>query len=273
MTASTITLTTDFGLHDPYVGMMKGVILGINPDARIVDLCHDIQPQAVRQGAFLIGASHRVFPKNTIHVVVVDPGVGTSRKALLLTTPDACFLSPDNGILSYVLSQYEGTLHPSDALPPGCKAYVLTNECYWRHPVSSTFHGRDIFAPVAAHLSLGVPPEEFGPPASSVERLPVESPRWVGNVLSGRVAHIDRFGNLATDIPSEVIAGVEEIAVEVAGNHITGLAGVYAEEQGLLAIVGSYGYLEVSVRGGSAADRLGAKIGDPVRVIAESVGG
>lgn len=254
------------------MGMMKGVILGINPDVRIVDLCHDIQPQAVRQGAFLIGASHRSFSKNTIHVVVVDPGVGTSRKALLLITPEACFLSPDNGILSYVLSRHEDACHSPDALPSCCKAYILTNERYWRHPVSATFHGRDIFAPVAAHLSLGVPPEEFGPLAPSVERLPVQSPRWAGSALSGRVAHIDRFGNLVTDIPSEAIVGVERIVVEVAETRITGLTGAYAEEPGLLVIVGSYGYLEVSVRDSSAADRLGAKIDDPVRVVAECVG-
>jgi S-adenosylmethionine hydrolase len=185
-----------------------------------------------------------------------------------MTTPDACFLSPDNGILSYILFQYEGTSPTSDALPPGCKAYTLSNERYWHHPVSSTFHGRDIFAPVAAHLSLGVPPEELGLPTLSVERLPVEVPRWVDGVMLGRIAHVDRFGDLITDIPAEVIDGVEEIVVEVAGTRVSGLAGAYAEELGLLAIIGSYGYLEVSVRDGSAAARLSAQTGDPVRVIA-----
>ena len=267
-----VTLTTDFGLQDPYVGMMKGVILGISPNVRIVDLCHDIQPQAVRQGAFLIGASHRYFPKETIHIVVIDPGVGTSRRALLLVTPEARFLAPDNGVLSYVVSQYEDAPRPSDTLPPGCKAYALTNECYWHHPISATFHGRDIFAPVAAHLSLDVPPEEFGPPVSSIERLPLQSPQWEEGVLVGHVAHIDRFGNLITDIPAEAVPDAGDIVVEVDKHRIEGIANAYAEREGTLAIIGGFGHLEVSVRDGSAADQLGAKIGDPVRVMKRNAG-
>ena len=266
MNAPVITLTTDFGLRDPYVGIMKGVILGISPDVKLVDLCHDIRPQLVRQGAFLIGASFQFFPRETIHVVVIDPGVGTSRRALLLVTPEGRFLAPDNGTLSYVLHRYEGPSDPSEGLPSVCKAYALTNQRYWLHPVSSTFHGRDIFAPVAAHLSLGVPPEEFGPPIPSVVRIPLQLPRWVEGVLEGHIAHVDRFGNLVTDIPAAEIANTRHVVADAGKCHIDGLASAYAEAEGLLAIIGSLDYLEVSARDGSAAEQLGMGVGDTVRV-------
>ncbi len=170
-----ITLTTDFGANDAYTAAMKGVILSINPRVSIVDLCHQIEPQGIFQAAFVLGTAYSYFPKGTIHVVVVDPGVGTTRRALLLTTPSAFFLAPDNGVLSYIIeeaSEREDSL-PEDVKRPFLEAYdrplgsdmeatILTNSRYFRQPVSATFHGRDIFAPVAAFLSLGISARDFG---------------------------------------------------------------------------------------------------------------
>ena len=165
MSGPLLVFTTDFGLTDSYTGVMKGVALGINPDLRFIDLTHQIAPQNVAQGAFALGVSYRYFPSNAIHVAVVDPGVGTSRRPILLQTPHGSFVAPDNGLLSRVLSDYlpdPSTSLETVEVPPVLRAFHLTNPDYWRHPVSSTFHGRDVFTPVAAHLSLGVAPEVSG---------------------------------------------------------------------------------------------------------------
>ena len=266
-----ITLTTDFGTADPYVGVMKGVILGINPRASFVDISHQIEPQSISEGAFIIGSSHKYFPKDTIHVVVVDPGVGTERKALLLVTPHASFVAPDNGILSYVLAEgFEEEPNKSFGSqvtpPPGYKAYHLNNEEFWLNPVSSTFHGRDIFAPVAAHLSRGVPAHELGQETKRVTWLNHRQPYRDGTVLVGQVVHIDRFGNLITNIRADLFAGQGPITVDVKGHRIPGLDSSYEAGACVLAIVGSHGALEISVRNGSAAESLKAQVGDPVRV-------
>ena len=269
--AGIITLTTDFGISDPYVGAMKGVILGINPRAVIVDISHQVTPQAISEGSFVIGTSYHYFPDGTIHVVVVDPGVGTSRDALLLASPTTYFLAPDNGVLSYVLSDGfgEGSQPPGSSqveLPHGYAGYRLTNAEFWLNPVSSTFHGRDIFAPVAAHLSLGVLPERFGPQVHHVTCSSHRRPEWDGPVLEGEVVHVDRFGNLITNLASEVLPMGAPIAIEIMGNRIEGLSPSYAEGGPLLAIVGSHGNLEVSVRDGSAAALLGAGVGEAITV-------
>ena len=213
-----ITLLTDFGLADSYVGAMKGVVLGINPQANLVDLTHDVSPQNVLQGAFLLGTAWPYFPDGTIHLAVVDPGVGTERRALLLEGHGHLFLAPDNGILSFVLPQEETGTSPFQPylarVPEGFRAYALTDPRYWRHPVSDTFHGRDIFAPVAAHLSLGLAAEEVGEPVDSLIRLAIPVPQWQGDRLLGHVLHIDRFGNVVTSVPAEVLAGGRE-GVEV----------------------------------------------------------
>ena len=268
MVSPIITLTTDFGNVDPYVGVMKGVILGINPRASVVDISHEVSPQSVHQGAYVIGSSHGYFPEGTIHVVVVDPGVGTSRNALLVISPRASFLAPDNGVLSYVLGdgfqeQPEGAQVP---VPAGHRAYRLTREQFWLHPVSSTFHGRDIFAPVAAHLSLGLPPEQMGEEVSHLVCLPKRSPRWEGGSLVGEVVHADRFGNLITNIPAYQLQDKGAVTFELKGHRIRGISSSYAEGGGLLAIVGSNDTVEVSVKNGSAAEELEAGVGDPVRV-------
>ena len=269
--SSIITLTTDFGTADPYVGMMKGVILGINPQASIVDISHQVQPQSIREGAYVIGASHRYFPQGTIHVVVVDPGVGSSRHALLLATPSATVVAPDNGVLSRVLSEgYSHEPEPSEnsqvPLPSGYTAYRLEEPEFWLQPLSATFHGRDVFAPVAAHLSLGIPPQRFGPETSWVTYLPSSNPRWEGTMLVGEVVHVDRFGNLMTNIPSVTLTEKGTVIVEIKGRRIDGLSSSYSGASGLLAIVGSHGDLEVSVKDGNAAAHLGVGVGEPVEL-------
>ena len=280
---SLITLTTDFGAQDPYVGLMKGVILGISPGVSIVDISHHIRPQAILEASFIIGGSHSYFPKGTIHVVVVDPGVGTSRNALLLVTPSSRFLAPDNGVLSHVLNEgFHRETNISDtreggppegrriSLSQGYRAYRLTNPEFWLYPVSSTFHGRDIFAPVAAHLSLGVPPHRLGPEVRQVTYFPVQPPQWDGDMLAGRIVHIDHFGNLITDIPADLLPRQDSIFIEVKGRRVQGMSPSYAEAytegEGLLAIIGSYGSLEVAVKNGNAAQSLQANIGDAVLV-------
>lgn len=274
METSTIVLTTDFGLADPFVGVMKGVIAKVNPRASVIDLTHQIQPQNVRQAAFVLGTSYRFFPDGSIHVAVVDPGVGTGRRALLLLTPTARFLAPDNGLLSYVVGDYldEPPEQPGRVLlPPELAAYHLTNSDYWLHPVSQTFHGRDIFAPVAAHLSLGVPPNGLGQPVPDLAWLPTPQPVRQGNALQGEVIYTDHFGNLVTNIPVRELGDPDGTIVEIKGCQIHGLSRTFQapdsrSDEGLLALDGSLGYLEVAVRNGSAADVLGAVEGEPVRV-------
>jgi S-adenosylmethionine hydrolase len=270
-----ITLTTDFGLSDAYVAAMKGVILGVNPQARLVDICHTIKPQNISQAAFVLSTAYRYFPKKTIHLVVVDPGVGTGRRAIIVRTPQACFVAPDNGVLSYVIQQSlagpvakKGQVSITEGLKPGAdiEAAQITNPKFWRSPVSPTFHGRDIFAPVAALLSLGFPPVEFGEPVTSVEMLPLSQPaRRPDGSLLGHIIHIDGFGNLVTDIKSDDLPG-PSLLIELGDQLFPGLSHTYAEGSGLLALIGSSGYLEVSLKGGNASSLLDAKVGDEVKL-------
>ena len=265
-----IILTTDFGTSDPYVGLVKGVVLGINPNITLVDVTHEIAPQNVLQGAFLLGNSYGFFPAHSIHLAVVDPGVGTARRPVLLDTPQGRFIGPDNGILSYVLlanGQPAPTKVGQVALPPQCRAYHLTNPRFWLRPLSSTFHGRDLFGPVAAHLSLGVSPRELGEEISSLICLPVATPEWDDSRVLGRVVHIDRFGNLVTDLRASLFQDNERVMVQVGGREIQGLSAGYAEGREILALIGSCNTLEVAVKNGSAVARLGSRIGDAVTVV------
>ncbi len=275
--SAVITLTTDFGLLDAYVASMKGVILDVNPEAKLVDICHNIKPQNISQAAFVLGTAYKYFPKKTIHLVVVDPGVGTERKAIILRTPLACFVAPDNGVLSHVIQQSliepvvkKGRFSIKGGLKPGANIEVvqITNPRFWRSPVSTTFHGRDIFAPVAAALSLGFPPIEFGEPVTSVEMSPLPRPaKRPDGSLVGHIIHIDSFGNLITDIESGDLPPAEQLAtIEVGNRLISRLSRTYAEGSGLLALIGSSGYLEVPLKGGNAASLLDAKVGDEVRL-------
>ena len=267
-----ITLTTDFGTADGYVAAMKGVVLGINPEAKLVDICHAIKPQNVAQAAFVLNTVYEFFPRRTVHLVVVDPGVGTQRRAIILRTPAADFVAPDNGVLSYVIQQH--STQTSDVnrqqmeLGPGLEAVAITKSQFWRSPVSATFHGRDIFAPVAAHLSLGVPLKEFGEAITSLAVFPVSSPhRAPDGTLIGQILHIDNFGNLITSIKdSDLPRKAGAITVEVGNRVINGLSRTYGEGEGLLALIGSSGYLEISLKEGDAGNWLNAEAGDEIKV-------
>ena len=269
-----VTLTSDFGTRDGYAAAMKGVLLTISPESTVVDVSHDVPPQDIGHGAFVIGATWRYFPTEAVHVAVVDPGVGTDRRPLLLVTPAGRFVAPDNGLLSYVLIEQgarteahgeDEFLKPMEiSVPDGCRAYVLDREEYWLTPISDTFHGRDVFAPVAAHLSRGVPPEELGTLTTTATCLHIPPPRLDGAVLRGRIINVDRYGNLASNIrPGR--AAYENAGVEVSGRRIDGLSRHFAGG-GLVAVIGSHGYLEVALENGSAAEHLEAGVGSEISV-------
>lgn len=237
-----ITLLTDFGTADYFVGAVKGAILSVNPNVVIVDITHDVPAQDIEAGAFMLMASYQTFPNGTIHVAVVDPGVGSSRRPIIVAANDQFFVGPDNGIFSYICAN---------------RTFHVTAEKYFRPDPSSTFHGRDIFAPVAGALSTGVLPEQFGPEINDAVRLPpLETPL--------RIIHIDRFGNCVTNIRRETFEGR---SLSINGRTIGEVRNFYGEagsSNELFAIWGSAGFLEISVNGGSAAQILGAKRGDTV---------
>ena len=267
MTAPPIVLLTDFGLSDAYVGMMRGVIHSINPAAHVIDLTHGIGPQDVRHGAVVLADSFRYFPNSSIFVAVVDPGVGTDRAAILLETPNARFVAPDNGLLTLVCRQHDPSFGDAaefahSPVPTGCRAWLLTNPDYWQHPVSATFHGRDVFAPVAAHLSAGASLDALGEPTPTITALSLPIPQPDGKTISGRVIFADAFGNLVTDITADLLHQVGATAgnpnVTVAGQTITGLSRTFHDPpgNGLRALIGSHGRLEIAVVDGSAAATL-----------------
>jgi S-adenosyl-L-methionine hydrolase (adenosine-forming) len=265
-----ITFTTDLGLDDAYVAAMKGVILGINPRARLVDICHTIKPQDITQAAFVLDQAYPFFPEGTIHVVVVDPGVGTTRRAIILKKGSALFVAPDNGVLSYVVRRSPGSRAGRRfRLGPGQEAVVLNRPGLWREKVSPTFHGRDIFAPVAARLSLGQPITDFGDVINSLAVLPLDAARRAKDgSVTGHIIHIDGFGNLVTDIKEDKLPGDRPgVLVRVGGRLITGLSRTFADRPGLLALVGSSGYLEIAQRDGNAAATLGVRVGDEVYIM------
>jgi S-adenosylmethionine hydrolase len=262
-----ITLTSDFGLTESYAAAVKGAILSINSQAVIVDITHQIPPQNIHQAAFVFSTVYKYFPSQTIHLVIVDPGVGTKRRAIILKTPRYYFIAPDNGVLSYIVRQ---SSTDSEA-KSGWEAIAVTNSKYWHSPVSPTFHGRDIFAPVAAHLSLGVPMKEFGEAISSLTVLPFAEPHIAPNgSLIGQVIHIDTFGNLIANIKeTDLPAG--ELIVRIGSNIIRGLSKAYTEGEKLVALIGSSGYLEIALREGNAAAYLNAKTGTEVTIRAGDV--
>jgi hypothetical protein len=255
-TVSLITLTTDFGLADSYVGAMKGVMLSIEPTATLVDISHDIAPQDIREAAYVVYTAYPYFPPDTVHVIVVDPGVGSGRRAIALRAARACFVAPDNGVLSYVLAREEMI-----------EAVSLTHSKYHRRTVSHTFHGRDIFAPVAAHLAQGIPLTELGKPLTEVVTFSLPQPQVLPNgEVVGHVLHIDRFGNLIFDVREGDFALGEGIILEVAGRCIEGLGHTFTDVPAgeLVAYVGSSGHLEIALREGDAAQSLGMKRGDEI---------
>ncbi len=270
--AAIITLTTDFGLADSYVAAMKGVILGINPETRLIDISHAIKPQDILEAAFVLSSVDEFFPPGTIHLVVVDPGVGTERRAIILRTPAADFIAPDNGVLSYIIQRFSTPPPASHGhqvkLEANLQAVAITNPKFWRSPLSPTFHGRDIFAPVAAHLSRGHPLTDFGEAIDSLTVLPIPHPYpSAEGTLIGRILHIDHFGNLVTNIRGDDLPRArKQIIVEVGHRSIHGLSHTYSNGEGLLALIGSSGYLEVARRDGNASAYLKARVGDEVRI-------
>ena len=255
-----ITLTTDFGVSSPYVAAMKGVILSINRDVRLVDICHTVPPQQVLQGAQVLDDVTRLFPPGTIHVAVVDPGVGTSRAIVYAEIAGGRYVCPDNGLLGR-LAERE---NPS-------KMLRVTNERYFRVPVAPTFQGRDIMAPVAAHLSLGVDPDALGPPLKELRQLDWPGAVKVANRIEGQVVAVDNFGNLVTNITRDMLAGAptdETVAVRCDEHETRSIFTTYADQppRTLIALVGSNDQLELAIVDDSAKLMLGVGVGAPVEV-------
>lgn len=276
-TNSAITLTTDFGLKDAYVGAIKGVILRINPEATIVDITHEVPPQDVKEAAFAVYTAYSYFPTQTVHTVVVDPGVGGDRRAIALQTERGIFVAPDNGVLTYVIiAESRGETQALEnghlvQLPSGLKAVCLKNSKFWLPEVSATFHGRDIFAPVAAHLSKGLPIEELGDSIGSLVVFPTAIPHCTSDgSLVGTIIYADRFGNMITDITQTDLSGLQagQTQVIVGDRRIRGLRTTYVSAQPgqVLALIGSSGHMEIAVRNGSAVRLLGLSVGDKVIV-------
>ncbi len=264
---SIITLTTDFGLVDSYVGAMKGVILGLAPDARIVDISHHVPPQNVQEAAYILQGAAPFFPRGTIHVVVVDPGVGSQRRPIAVQTSDAFFVGPDNGVFSFLLAPLAGGGRETGDHAQ-TRAIHLDSPGYWLPFVSRTFHGRDIFAPVAAHLAAGVAFDALGTAIDDPVLLPFSQPRRLADgSIRAHVAHIDHFGNLVSDLPAAWLTGRRWL-FRVAGQQIDGSVHSYAavDPKQLLALVGSDARLEIAIRDGNAAQRLDVGIGELIEV-------
>ena len=251
-----IVLLTDFGSHGWYTGVMKGVIASVNPSASVIDLCHSISSEDVREGSFILGLSFGFFPRGTIFVAVVDPGVGSDRKNLIVKTDNHLFVAPDNGILTSV---FERTAVE--------RVYQVSPGKYTLAPQGSTFLGRDVFAPVAAHLSLGIPPEEIGEEVKSVLMVSAIQP-FVNERgdISGRAVYVDDFGNIITNIEEAFLRSVfpgqiprDDLTIRLAGHTIRGVQRYYAQGEcgKLMAIVDSWGFIEITVNRGNAFRYLG----------------
>lgn len=253
-----IALLTDYGLQDPYVGVMKGALLSVNPAARLVDLTHDIPPQDVGEACRVLSASRGYFPAGTIFVSVVDPGVGTRRAILGVETDRHLFLAPDNGLLSFL--DRDGKIR---------RIVSVTESRYFLKPLSRTFHGRDIFAPVAGHLSKGLDLGRLGPSVGRMTTSESPAPRVTSaGAVQGEVVAIDRFGNLITNIPADILTDARDVRITIGRRIVRALSRSYADAKkgDLLALVGSTGHLEISVNQGSASRAARIRRGDRVLV-------
>ena len=258
-----ITLLTDFGTNDHYVASMKGIILGINPHCTLVDITHHVSPQDIEGAAFILANAYAFFPRGTIHLAVVDPGVGGPRRPILFVTRDYFFVGPDNGLFTIALRREKVR-----------QAVVLRKERFFLTDVSITFHGRDLFAPVAGHLSMGINPARFGEKAAVWEELSFRKSLIVGGKLVGEIFYIDTFGNLISNIDQEQVFGFSKgqpFIVQIGKNRIEGLKKGYGEgkKNELITLVGSGGFLEISVREGSAQKKLRVKKGNRIEVISQ----
>ncbi len=257
-----ITLTTDFGLKDGFVGTMKGVIWGIAPDVQIADITHEIPPQDIMAGAIALWRAAPYFPAGSVHIAVVDPGVGTSRRPMAARLGYQFYVVPDNGLLTPLIQDAEAAGLPIEFVH-------LEERTYWLPGVSHTFHGRDIFAPVGAHLVTGVPIYNLGPRFTDPVCLKMFVPEPIPNGWRAHVAAIDVFGNLTTDLRSDQVTDRGEVILHVLGREIKGLVTSYGHRPPgeLVALIDSENFLEVAIVNGSAAHVLGAKVGDVVEVI------
>ncbi len=261
-----VTLTTDFGIDDAYVAIMKGVLLSIAHHAMIVDYTHGIAPGNVVEAAYLLRSGYRYFPNGTVHVVVVDPGVGSNRRAIALQTPEATFVGPDNGVFSLIVEDarrdWNGQLHMIE----------LTEPRFWLPTISATFHGRDVFAPTAAHILNGTSFGALGQPVTALTPANRTTPQLLDSgVLMGRIVHIDRFGNCITNITQEHLFEHQigpTLVLEIIDQQLNGLFRTYADGPvGIpMCLIGSSGHLEIAVCNGHAAQYLGVDIGDKLRV-------
>lgn len=259
---SFVTLLTDFGLKDGNVGVMKGVIWSITPEAKIADLSHQISPQNIAEASLILARSVPYFPPDTVHVVVVDPGVGTARRPIAGRIGDHYFVGPDNGVVTLWLEQSEQAGLAAE--------FVHTNRRdYWRPEISHVFHGRDIFAPVAGHLAAGTKLTSLGPVITDPIRLALPKPQPHPGGWHGQVIHIDHFGNISTNIRREHLGDPENVRFQIGGTQIDGMVHTFGEQPHgtLVALYGSTGNLIFSVVNGSAADRLQVSAGTPVEAI------
>jgi S-adenosyl-L-methionine hydrolase (adenosine-forming) len=258
-----VTFTTDFGTEDHFVGTMKGVVLGINPEATVVDICNNVQPFDILEGALTIAHSYQYYPAGTVHVVVVDPGVGTTRRPIIVDSGKHIFIAPDNGVLSLVFGHQERLT-----------VRHITAGHYFLQPVSSTFHGRDVFAAVAGHVSRGVDISKLGDPIEDYVRLPLPQPQVTDNGIVGAVLKADRFGNVITNITRPMVSRflahhTDGWLLRMGNVQVRNMQAAYAHGAPgeIFAIVSSMGYLEVATNRGNAAELIGARQGDEVELV------
>ncbi len=262
MAGSIITFLSDFGSSDWFVGVVHGVLQTIHPGAHVIDLSHDVPPGLIGRAAFVLEAAAPDFPAGTVHLVVVDPGVGTARRAIAVAARGQRFVGPDNGVLDWALAD------------PRAQVRELTVSRFFRQPVSRTFHGRDVFAPVAAHLAAGVGLEELGPRVDDPVRIPTSRAERRDGEVTGRIVFVDRFGNLLTNVTEQDLSDAfpttepSRLQVMTFGRQIPGLSRSYGDAPvgAILALIGSSGRLEIAQVGGDASERLGLGVGDQVRV-------
>lgn len=257
-----ITLTSDFGLKDPYVAQMKGVLLSINPKATLVDLTHSVEKYSIRHGAFMLASAAPFFPKGTVHLVVVDPGVGTERRAIVIQTKQAFFVGPDNGVLM-LSAENQGIEH----------IHQITNPKFILPKVSNTFHGRDVFAPAAAYLDNGVTTSSFGPELTDAVEPKFATVKKKANYLIGEILHIDGFGNIISNITTHEASSAKTIKVKLSNQKLQlSFCKTYAQAKlkQAIALFGSHGFLEIALNQGNAAEKFSAKIGDAIEVASKA---
>jgi len=260
-----ITLTTDFGIKDPFVGQVKGVIKSINPEVDIIDLTHDISKHSIKEASIVIGLSYKYFPSKTIHIVVVDPTVGSNRRPIIVSTGEHIFVGPDNGIFSFIYHNEKN-----------CRVFHISADHYFLKKDSTTFQARDIFAPVAAYISKGLPVERFGEPIYDYIKIPIPEPNMpMKNAIEGEIIYIDRFGNALTNISRQhlkpLLNSNKRLRIVYKGKDVP-LKRHYseAEDDELYAVIDSFDLLELYVYRGSAAEKFGIKIGDIVGVLLQN---